>query len=424
MNQVGIIYAWMNLLTEKFYIGQTRTGVGNRGATDTNTLLLHRFKQHLSATNNGSDTYFHNALRFYGPKSFTSIIISEHCASTPEELVDILNEAECKAIAEFNTLAPNGYNLSSGGGVPIFHIETRKKMSDRKQKFLNSEDGKLWIESVKLLKQTYYKTEEGKRQAKKHGELISTKYKENPELIEKIKTSVKTFMVSESGKKQRQEHSKRMKAFMQTKEGKIVQTKISEYQKKKWEDPIYREIMTQNSKNTFAGKEGERRRKAIGEKAKERMKDPKKREESRIKTKEYFDRIGRKQYICVICDNHDYKDKYAFDRHCHTNIHKKRSEGNSITEAKSSIKAETNEKISVANKLYHQTHTNPRKNKTHTEASKILNRRAHSKLKDEDVIKIRASKGIITQKKLSELYKVSITTISSIQLNKTYKDVK
>jgi hypothetical protein len=454
MDFVGIIYCWINIITYISYVGQTRSCETNKFTTDHNTLLYHRFKGHCSDSDGKCKTYFHRALKHYGLDNFIPIIISVHTAKTEDELVKILDEEEIKNICQLNTLAPNGYNLTTGGSSPIFHDWTKAKMSKKKQSFLESEDGKLWVTSVSEAKKKFYKTEKGKENAKKHGEIISAKYKANPELIEQIRNSVISKNKTPEGKERLSKHSEWMKTFMMSPEGITFKNHLSLCAKKRWENAEYREKHITDGKRRFEGEEGIKRKEVLSIKATERMKDSKVIELASEKTKAYFDRKGRKEYKCDLCGIVKIRDKTAYTRHCETKIHKNIAGGISKDEAIKKVHEETSVKISKSNIKWAEEHENSRKGATHTSEAKEKNRLAHlgktlsdstrtklsetiktqyekgerksglAKLTDEQVLYIRANKGIIKQKDLSEELKVSVQTISAIQNNKVYVHVK
>lgn len=110
------IYAFRNILDGKVYVGQTKH-------------VRTRKKQHERGDTNNSRR-FHNAMKKHGAEAFEFIVL-EYC------LEQNLDEREVYWIGELNSLYPNGYNLSSGGGAfRTHHAETRKKMSDNmKQKY-------------------------------------------------------------------------------------------------------------------------------------------------------------------------------------------------------------------------------------------------------------------------------------------------
>lgn len=102
----GFIYK-LTSPSGKSYIGQTTKSAQNR------------FLQHC---NNNKCINIHNAIAKYDKKSFSVEILGHF-------LLDILSLAEIIAIKEYNTLAPNGYNLTGGGGYWMDSFETRKKKS-------------------------------------------------------------------------------------------------------------------------------------------------------------------------------------------------------------------------------------------------------------------------------------------------------
>jgi group I intron endonuclease len=114
-----IIYKATNKITGKVYVGQTVL------------TLKKRIKSHLDASRRKDQTiYFSLSLRKYGIENF----IFEQIDSA--ESVDELNDKEQKWIKDLNTLAPNGYNLTTGGnqgGSPSnsTRIRMSKKQKDR-----------------------------------------------------------------------------------------------------------------------------------------------------------------------------------------------------------------------------------------------------------------------------------------------------
>jgi group I intron endonuclease len=97
-----VIYKVENLINGKLYIGKTSLSLDIRKS------------QHLKdASKNISKTTFHKAIRKYGKENFKFSII-RFCFSNEE-----LNEKERYYIKKYNTMVPNGYNLTPGGdGVP------------------------------------------------------------------------------------------------------------------------------------------------------------------------------------------------------------------------------------------------------------------------------------------------------------------
>ena len=101
-----------NKINGKCYIGQT-----------TKT-FKERFRQHQT-----SHSVIGNAIRKYGSKNFEKMIISEHVPN------NLLNNKEIELITEYNTISPNGYNITPGGEKPpsrkgaVLSEETKKKIS-------------------------------------------------------------------------------------------------------------------------------------------------------------------------------------------------------------------------------------------------------------------------------------------------------
>jgi hypothetical protein len=322
---VGIIYCWTNIDTKKSYTGQSRTCKANGYTTDINIILYHRFHQHCSDSNHRSDTYFHKSIKKYGINKFVPTIVSNHEAETKEQLIAILDEEESKTIIQLESLAPNGYNLMSGGSSPIFHIDTRKKMSEKKQEFLKTEEGKLWIKSIKEAKTELFKTEKGKQQAKNHGEKISSKYKANPELIEQIRQSVIVYNESPEGQERRAGHSEWMKNFMNTPEGDVFKKHLSECAKKRWSNEAYRAKRILDGQKLFEGEDGDKRKANLSQKATERMKNP----ENRKKISDaLLAKANEKGHVCYKCElcQYETRDKYSYNRHNDSKRHKRKIE--------------------------------------------------------------------------------------------------
>lgn len=102
----GYIYIIKNKLNKnKVYIGQTRASIEQR------------WRQHRSGAkhrkNNNSVLY--NAMNKYGEENFSIEIIKTIECDTKDELIDLLNELEIYYISKYNSVTPNGYNLTIGG---------------------------------------------------------------------------------------------------------------------------------------------------------------------------------------------------------------------------------------------------------------------------------------------------------------------
>lgn len=131
-----------NKVNNKCYIGQTI-------ALDINT----RWKSHKSNINTNRCPVLYSAFRKYGIDNFEFKII---CICFDEACDDL----EISYISKFNSIAPNGYNLESGGNKnKIIHHETCEKISkaltgkkhseERKQKNSNAQKGKKWSDEQK-----------------------------------------------------------------------------------------------------------------------------------------------------------------------------------------------------------------------------------------------------------------------------------
>ena len=107
---MGSIYKITNTVNGKSYIGQTI-----QDAVKT------RIRDHL--TGNGN-RILKQAIEKYGQDAFVVEIL--HDSILPE----FLDTLEIEAIAKYNTLAPNGYNLTTGGGGGSRSEEACRKISE------------------------------------------------------------------------------------------------------------------------------------------------------------------------------------------------------------------------------------------------------------------------------------------------------
>lgn len=99
-------------VTGKAYIGKTMQPLKRRSMT------------HVSKAKHGSALIFHCAIRKYGPESFVWKVLFESSAEYD------INSIEIFSIHQYNTVSPNGYNLTLGGtgGTPT--DETIQKMKE------------------------------------------------------------------------------------------------------------------------------------------------------------------------------------------------------------------------------------------------------------------------------------------------------
>jgi group I intron endonuclease len=126
-----IIYKITNTINNKIYIGQTIQS------------LEKRWKRHTwLSTLNRNAMAITNALRKYGVENFKIEII--YTATN----IDELNEKEIEFINEYNSLSPNGYNLTSGGKNSPKSEEIKMKISlSTKGKYVSTETRKKLSES-------------------------------------------------------------------------------------------------------------------------------------------------------------------------------------------------------------------------------------------------------------------------------------
>lgn len=117
------VYIIVNLENDKAYIGQTR------GPLDV------RFKQHCEV-NRATKSIISQAINSYGKDCFYMEPLWESPGCSQEEL----DAKEIELIREYNTQAPNGYNITTGGrGMMAPSEETRRKMSESaRKKFLEN----------------------------------------------------------------------------------------------------------------------------------------------------------------------------------------------------------------------------------------------------------------------------------------------
>lgn len=109
---MGYIYKITNTLNGKAYIGQTIKKVEKR------------INEHLNLTQMGS-RLLKRAIQKYGRDAFTVDILHDGVLNI------FLDDLEISEIKKYNTLAPNGYNLDSGGNANKFvSDETRRKISE------------------------------------------------------------------------------------------------------------------------------------------------------------------------------------------------------------------------------------------------------------------------------------------------------
>jgi hypothetical protein len=158
---IGHIYLITHTSADKYYVGQTLSHRKNRGKYRPFG-YMGRFHDHISEavcnTKKKQCTYLNNAIRRYGKDAFQVELI-QTCSK--EEL----DTYEQQYIREYNSLYPNGYNLTRGGKVfherennienttPLQPVnkrggctsrsqETRTKMSESLKVIMGTEDAR------------------------------------------------------------------------------------------------------------------------------------------------------------------------------------------------------------------------------------------------------------------------------------------
>ena len=131
--EVGIIYGWYCIVTDKWYIGQTVNPEK-------------RFNCHIDRAINKKDkTYFYNSIRKYGLENFVYCVLEENV------LRENLNMREMDWIEEFDSFYC-GYNMTAGGNQTIFSEEFKEKMSEANKGRIPWNKGKHGIYSEETLK--------------------------------------------------------------------------------------------------------------------------------------------------------------------------------------------------------------------------------------------------------------------------------
>lgn len=103
MATLGIIYAAVNTVNDKQYIGQTRM--------PKLSMRISKHKYSAAHPSNKGCRYFDRAMAKHGFSAFNWRVICQVA-------FDELDRCEAAAIRDNNTLAPNGYNLRPGGMEP------------------------------------------------------------------------------------------------------------------------------------------------------------------------------------------------------------------------------------------------------------------------------------------------------------------
>jgi group I intron endonuclease len=212
----GTIYLIQNMENGKKYIGQT-----------TRSDLSERFREHCGNSQTSICPKLRNAIKKYGKDCFimeplwTSDVCDQH----------ELDNKEIELIEKYNTLNPNGYNLTIGGSGGRHSDETKRLISEKSKKAWelngtryrnerkqrgNTQESKLKVSAT--LKELFKNKPEIREkiskgnQGKKRSEESKQKYREasqlklnNPEYIKKLKESAskrnkKVFAIDKDNK--------------------------------------------------------------------------------------------------------------------------------------------------------------------------------------------------------------------------------
>lgn len=124
----GYIYKITNVVTQKVYIGQTTTSIQKR------------WNSHCSVSNK-SNSILQKSIKKHGKEVFQVDLLDSGFDKWD------LDQLEIHYINALNTMAPNGYNLRTGGARGKHSEETLKKMSESKKgkKFSDEHKSKLSV---------------------------------------------------------------------------------------------------------------------------------------------------------------------------------------------------------------------------------------------------------------------------------------
>jgi group I intron endonuclease len=122
---MGVIYLITSLVNNLMYVGQTSGPVHKRWKSHIKAAeQLKKYKNGEIDRCTHSRSRLYHAMIHYGFDKFIFEIIVD---DIPNEELDTL---EIYFIQEYDTLSPNGYNLTTGGGHFKHHEDTKKLMSE------------------------------------------------------------------------------------------------------------------------------------------------------------------------------------------------------------------------------------------------------------------------------------------------------
>jgi len=140
----GIIYCAVSPSGKK-YFGRTIQFLSKRKYT------------HNYDARNGSQVFFHRAIRKYGEQNIKWEIIEEVEKLTKIELINYLNEREIYHINKNKSIYPDGYNLTKGGGNfggEKGLIQSEETIEKRRQSMMGKNRGPKSPETIRKQKET------------------------------------------------------------------------------------------------------------------------------------------------------------------------------------------------------------------------------------------------------------------------------
>lgn len=194
MNNSFQVYKITNIINRKSYIGQTIKGIKRRWSV------------HKCIANKKPKHYLHLAIRKYGKEAFKIEVIANAIRK------ESLNALEISLITQHNTLAPNGYNLRTGGAGG---------MTEKKQSEISNKKRSLAMRG-NTYAQGYKHTKEAKETMSlvRKGRIVSDATKKKISILKKGNTNMlgkkhseaskKKMGLAERGKKRSEETKKKM----------------------------------------------------------------------------------------------------------------------------------------------------------------------------------------------------------------------
>ena len=197
------VYAFRNKLNGKVYVGQSKN------------VMTRRVQHERGDTSNSRR--FHNAMQKYGAEGFDWVVL-EFCD------IDQLNEREAYWVQKLDSLHPNGYNLTSGGGAfQKHHSETRLKFSQNQKKLVESNEHH--FQSPEFIeKQTRHQIELGTR-GEHSSQRKDVKEKRNQTVQDRIASNGKFFSHTPEEIERKRQHQIKLYA---NGEGKFTQPEFIE----------------------------------------------------------------------------------------------------------------------------------------------------------------------------------------------------